>query len=118
VRSQLNRVKGEINDLQEKYPQLISPDVLNIERLKLQEEMLAIEADAYAEFAQAGLIDEMPDSILQEACLVADFEQEEKPCAQARLNSARDNNAKASANQGTDQDPEQDEKEEVELRSP
>jgi CPA1 family monovalent cation:H+ antiporter len=111
VRKQLNRVKGEINALQAKYPQLISPDVLNIEKLKLQEEMLAIEADAYAEFAQAGLIDEMPDSILQEACLAADFEQEEKTLRREQLKSAHSGNS-ANANQNGEQ---KGEKEQVEI---
>ncbi|HAG83476.1 MAG TPA: sodium:proton antiporter [Cyanobacteria bacterium UBA12227] len=61
IEEQLNSVQLEINELYHQYPQLQD---LTIHQL--QGDVLAIEADTYAEFVRVGQLKEVPESILQE----------------------------------------------------
>ncbi len=64
VRARLNRIQSQIVALQEKHPQLKG---LDIATLKLQEEMVAIEARTYSEFSRAGILKQPLDSQLDGA---------------------------------------------------
>ncbi|HBL12953.1 MAG TPA: sodium:proton antiporter, partial [Cyanobacteria bacterium UBA11162] len=61
IEEQLNSVQLEINELYHQYPELQD---LTIHQL--QGDVLAIEADTYAEFVRVGQLKEVPESILQE----------------------------------------------------
>jgi CPA1 family monovalent cation:H+ antiporter len=61
VQEQLDCLHSEISQLQNQHPHLWG---LTIDQL--QGDLLAIEADTYAQFVRAGRLNEVPDSVLQE----------------------------------------------------
>ena len=60
VQEQLDSFQSEINQMHSRYPQLLDLTVN-----QLQEELLAIEVDTYAQFARAGRLKDLPESVLQ-----------------------------------------------------
>lgn len=67
VEDQLERIQQDINELLAKHPSL---QALDMERV--QEQMVDIEADTYAEFIRAGRLNENISPLLQEALIEAD----------------------------------------------
>lgn len=67
VEGQLERIKEEIDELASKHPQLQS-----LELEQVQERMLDIEADTYAEFIRSGRLNENLPPVMQEALIEAD----------------------------------------------
>jgi monovalent cation:H+ antiporter, CPA1 family len=61
VRGEINRLETEIAQLQDDYP-----DLVNFMAEQLHSELLAIEADAYAEFVKAGWLNKELAPLLQE----------------------------------------------------
>lgn len=61
IQEQLHSLQEEINQLHNQSPELRD---LTIEQI--QRDLLAIEADAYAEFVRSGKLNELPSSLLQE----------------------------------------------------
>ncbi|MGB7439550.1 MAG: sodium:proton antiporter [Coleofasciculaceae cyanobacterium] len=67
VEGQLERLKEEIEELASKHPQL---KMIDLEQV--QERMLDIEADTYAEFIRSGLLNENLPPVMQEVLIEAD----------------------------------------------
>jgi len=71
VQAELNRLKADIDQLQNQHPQLQA-----VSRQQLHEELIAIEADTYAELQRDGRLNHQLSPLLQEA-----FTVEDKPFA-------------------------------------
>lgn len=65
---QVTKVQGKIQSIQEEINQLHNqyPELRDFAVNQIQKELLAIEADTYAEFVRAGQLKELPSSLLQD----------------------------------------------------